>query len=83
MSRFTTETTIRVYDDQEGGYIEIGPDPDGHGQIHVVAGNDRFGACDMFLEPEMAAVFADALSQMALQASQKREEESRAHANPR
>lgn len=35
MSTYTTEITWRIYNNNEGVYIEIGPDADGLGSIEI------------------------------------------------
>lgn len=79
MPRFETETTIKVYDNEKGGHIEIGPDKEGLGLIRITVGHGGtadLGTAEMTLEPEMAAVFAEAILGVAQDAIDKRTKEN-------
>ena len=61
----TTEVTRRVYDDEQGGCIEIGPDHDGLDLVLVRTPNTQsaewFGKVEFTMDPEFARSFAAAV----------------------
>lgn len=64
-SKITTETIYKVYDDDKGTFIEIGPHKDGLDLIEVVipdkASQDFFGKAQFILSKEMAIAVGEAL----------------------
>lgn len=61
----TIEVNRRVFDDEQGGCIEIGPDRDGLGMILVHTPNhissEWFGKVEFTMKPEFARSFAAAV----------------------
>lgn len=61
----TTEVERRVFDDEQGACIAIGPDHDGFGLVFVRTPNasdaEWFGKVEFTMDPEFARSFAAAV----------------------
>jgi hypothetical protein len=70
MQRFTTEVIRRVYDDDdEGVFVEIGPDSDSLGLIELKPGNEEsknhYGDFKFVMTKDQAVAIAQAMVAMA------------------
>lgn len=65
MTKFTIENRYRLYEDDTGDYIEVGPDVDGLNMVRLHANNIYFGKCDITFEPEVALKIAKLLTKAA------------------
>lgn len=65
MTKFTIENRYRLYEDNKGDYIEVGPDVDGLNMVRLHADNTYFGKCDITFEPEVALKIAKLLTKAA------------------
>lgn len=65
---FSLETVRRVFDDSDGVYLEVGPDPDGLGLVQVSTvreSAEHYGTIRLVLLPEQARLLAAALNASA------------------
>jgi hypothetical protein len=69
MSNYSLEVVRKVYDDDQGVALEVGPDCDGTGlvQLRAVtpASQEYFGSVDLTVTPKMAKLLGEALIKAA------------------
>lgn len=67
--KVSTEVVRRVFDDNEGVFIEVGPDCDGLGCVEVRTTNkecqDYFGEAKLTMSPAIARLLGEALIKAA------------------
>lgn len=69
VKQYEIETTRRVYDNTNGGYISIGPDSDGLGLLEI-KGGDEFGGT-LIVCADMAKKLAEAIALAAYDLERK------------
>lgn len=67
--RASIETICRVYDDDEGDFIEVCPDPDALGLIRIHIPEEKsqqfFGKCDFIMSIDVAKCLSEALKKVS------------------
>ena len=63
MKQYEIEVERKVFDNENGAHIKVGPDRDGLGLIQIEGGDD-FGK-GLILAPELALVLAEAIAATA------------------
>jgi hypothetical protein len=65
MATYSLETFQRIYDDQHGSYIQIGPDPDGLGMV-AIRSYERDGKLEAYMvfTPEQVSLLTQALAKV-------------------
>jgi hypothetical protein len=63
------ETIFRVFDDTEGSFIEVCPDPDALGliRLHIPGEQSQefFGKCDFIMSTDVAKCLSEALKKIS------------------
>lgn len=76
MSKYSLERIWRVYDDDDGSYIEVGPDADSLGLVVIRAvGSDGKKVTEILIAPEMVRLISSALRECAAEQSEEVPEE--------
>lgn len=65
MTRFTTEFSARVYNDDTGTYVQIGPDRDGLGLCRLVHGEAGVEEIEIHMSWDQATAVANAILDIA------------------
>jgi hypothetical protein len=69
--RVSTEVVRKVYNDEDGVYLEVGPSPDNPSWVRIYANEknqDWFGKIDVVMPAEFAAQLGEALIAAAKEA---------------
>lgn len=61
MPRYTTETSVRIYNDESGDYIYVGPDSDGLDLVSIYWSDGKTGELPVTMEKERAVLLAKAI----------------------
>lgn len=74
--RYSLEVVRRVYDDQDGVYLEVGPSPDNTEWVEVRAVDDTskkyYGDIRFAIMPDQARLLGESLIAASNEASQKK-----------